>query len=115
MLRIKNLKLAEITKPIDRDLKEKLMLKAVERILIPHNSTNKMLHQKIMTTLSTCFSTAVRDRILLFLLNDLRSYVDVALAWLFEEYSIMQVRFTVFFINKTNMFQISVKHINITL
>lgn len=90
VLRIKNLKLAEITKPIDRDLKEKLMLKAVERILIPHNSTNKMLHQKIMTTLSTCFSTAVRDRILLFLLNDLRSYVDVALAWLFEEYSIMQ-------------------------
>ncbi|CAG9859181.1 unnamed protein product [Phyllotreta striolata] len=90
VLRVKNLKLAEITKPLEKDLKEKLLLKAVERMLVPHNSADKILHQKIITTLATCFCPAVKEKILLFLLNDLRSNVDVALAWLFEEYSIMQ-------------------------
>ncbi|KAG5864258.1 hypothetical protein JTB14_019630 [Gonioctena quinquepunctata] len=90
VLRIKTLKLAEITKPLERDVKERLMLKAVERLLSPHRSANKLLHQKIITTLATCFNLNVRDSILTFILNDLRSYVDVALSWLFEEYSIMQ-------------------------
>ncbi|CAH1176158.1 unnamed protein product [Phaedon cochleariae] len=90
VLRIKTLKLSEITKPLERDVKQRLLLKAVERLLTPHRSTNKQLHQKIIATLSTCFNIAVRDTILTFILNDLRSYVDIALAWLFEEYSIMQ-------------------------
>ncbi|XP_074025533.1 symplekin scaffold protein [Leptinotarsa decemlineata] len=90
VLRIKTLKLAEITKPLEKDVKERLMLKAVERLLTPHRSANKQLHQKIITTMATCFNLGVRDTVLKFLLNDLRSYVDIALSWLFEEYSIMQ-------------------------
>lgn len=72
-------------------MKEKLLVGAVQRVLKPHQSASKLLHQKIITTLATNFNLSVRDVILTYILNDLRSTIDVALAWLFEEYSIMQV------------------------
>lgn len=61
-------------------------------MLKPHQSANKLLHQKIITTLATSFNYTVRDTILTYILNDLRTTIDIALAWLFEEYSIMQVK-----------------------
>lgn len=91
MQRIKTLKLPEITKPLPKDMKEKLLISSVQRMLKPHQSLNKLLHQKIITTLATSFNYSVRDAILTYLLNDLRSTIDIALAWLFEEYSILQV------------------------
>lgn len=69
------------------------MIGSVQRMLKPHQSANKLLHQKIITTLATSFNYTVRDTILTHILNDLRSTIDIALAWLFEEYSIMQVKF----------------------
>uniref|UniRef100_A0A6P7G6A9 Symplekin n=1 Tax=Diabrotica virgifera virgifera TaxID=50390 RepID=A0A6P7G6A9_DIAVI len=90
VVRIKTLKLQELTKPLETDVKERLMLNAVERILSPHKSAGKHLHQKIITTLATHFSAPIREKILMHLLKDLKSYVDIALAWLYEEYSIMQ-------------------------
>lgn len=91
--RIRTLKLSEITKPLPKDAKEKLLIGSVKRMLKPHQSANKLLHQKIITTLATSFNYTVRDTILTHILNDLRSTIDIALAWLFEEYSIMQVKF----------------------
>ncbi|CAH1966093.1 unnamed protein product [Acanthoscelides obtectus] len=88
--RIKTLKLADITKPLDKRTKDLLLINSVKRMLTPHKSTNKLLHQKIITTMATSFNSAVKETILSHLLSDLRSNVDIALAWLFEEYSVMQ-------------------------
>lgn len=86
------MKLSEITKPIEKDVKQRLLISSVNRLLYHDKSQNKLLHQKIVTTLATCFNKSVRDTVLAYLMSDLRCNVDTALAWLFEEYSIMQVR-----------------------
>lgn len=92
--RIKTLKLAEITKPLSHSLREQMLTDAVHRILRAERFSLKIgvLHtrHKIITTLASKFSNNVRDAILQFLLEDLRSHMDLALAWLYEEYSIMQ-------------------------
>ncbi|KAJ8940017.1 hypothetical protein NQ314_010848 [Rhamnusium bicolor] len=88
--RIKTLKLSEITKPLEKDVKERLLVSSVKRLLYSDKPASKLLHQKVVTTLATCFSKVVRDAVLTFLLSDLRSNVNTALAWLFDEYSIMQ-------------------------
>lgn len=85
------MKLAEVTKPLSRDAKEKLLVSAVRRLIRCDKSRNKNLQQKIITTLASSFNSTVRETILTHLLSDLRSNVDTALAWLFEEYSITQV------------------------
>lgn len=86
----KMIKYMESLKPMDLDIKERILIDTVKRVLKPHQSTNKQLHQKIITMMATSFNMSVRDAILSFLVADLRTHVDIALAWLFEEYSIMQ-------------------------
>ncbi|KAK4880146.1 hypothetical protein RN001_008292 [Aquatica leii] len=88
--RIKTLKLSEITKPLEKTTKENLMLSAVQRILTSDKATSNLLRQKVVVTLAASFSESVRSTVLAFLVSDLRSHLDVALGWLFEEYSIMQ-------------------------
>ncbi|KAF5307789.1 hypothetical protein FQR65_LT06661 [Abscondita terminalis] len=88
--RIKTLKLAEITKPLEKSLKENLMLSAVQRVLTSNKISNGSLRQKVVVTLAASFSEGVRSTILSYLVSDLRSNLDMALGWLFEEYSIMQ-------------------------
>ncbi|KAJ8979540.1 hypothetical protein NQ317_017688 [Molorchus minor] len=90
VLRIKTLKLSEITKPLEKDTKERLLVSSVKRLLYSDKPSNKQLYQKVITTMATCFSKPVRDSVLTFLRSDLRNNVETALAWLFEEYSIMQ-------------------------
>ncbi|KAL3281104.1 hypothetical protein HHI36_004328 [Cryptolaemus montrouzieri] len=88
--RVKTLKLGEITKPIDKELKENLLVGSVKRLLSCEQIINRTLHQKIISTLAASFCPVVKETIITFLINDLRSHIDIALAWLFEEYSIMQ-------------------------
>ncbi|KAB0797876.1 hypothetical protein PPYR_08869 [Photinus pyralis] len=88
--RIKTLKLAEITKPLEKSNKEVLLLGTVQRILMAEKTASTQLRQKVIVTLASSFGEVVRASVLAFLLTDLRSYLDIALAWLFEEYSIMQ-------------------------
>lgn len=88
---MKTLKLAEITKPLEKDTKENLLLGAVTRILNCDKKSPMPLRQKIIITVASTYNDAVREHILTFLLCDLRSHLDLALAWLYEEYSIMQV------------------------
>ncbi|CAG9771248.1 unnamed protein product [Ceutorhynchus assimilis] len=90
LTKTKALKLAEVTKPLSKDVKEKLLVSAVRRLLLCDKSKSKALQQKIITTLASNFNAAVRETVLTFLLGDLRNNVDTALAWLFEEYSIIQ-------------------------
>lgn len=88
--KIKSLKLAEITKPLLKETKEKLLVSSVKRLLQCDKMKSKNLQQKIITTLASNFSASVREAILTHLLSDLRSNLDSALAWLYEEYSITQ-------------------------
>ncbi|EFA02993.1 Symplekin-like Protein [Tribolium castaneum] len=88
--RIKTLKLSEITKPIEKETKEKLLIGSINRLLTADKTAAKCLYQKLITTIAACFSPTVRQTVLAFLLSDLRSHIDLALAWLFEEYGILQ-------------------------
>lgn len=90
MQRVKTLKLNEITKPLAKDSKEILLLSSVQKLLMSERTGTPALREKVITTLAATFGKSVRDSILTYLLTDLRSNVNVALTWLYEEYSIMQ-------------------------
>lgn len=91
IVKLKSLKLSEITKPLEKETKEKLLIGSIKRLL--NSDKIKIMHQKVVTTLASSFSPLVKETILTYILADLRSHVDIALSWLFEEYSIVQVSF----------------------
>lgn len=92
--KLKTLKLSEITRPLKREVREQMLTNAVKRVLHAEKAASKtgvaLTRFKIITTLAATFSAPVRQSVLNFLLSDLRSHMDLALAWLYEEYSIMQ-------------------------
>lgn len=92
--RIKTLKLSEITRPVNIELREKLLISSVQRLLQAEKAASKVgvahVRYKIVTTLACMFSSPVRKTILMFLFDDMRCHMDLALAWLYEEYSLMQ-------------------------
>lgn len=90
--RIKTLKLGEITMPLEKSVRERLLLGSVQRVIRSNRTVGSLLHQKITVTMASTFNEVVRANVLTHLLQDLKSSVDLALAWLFEEYSIKQVR-----------------------
>lgn len=92
--RIKTLKLSEITNPLEDETLEKMMADAVQRILKSEKDAAlggvTPVRNKIITTLAATFNKKVREVVLNFLLEDLRSHLDLGFAWLYEEYSFMQ-------------------------
>lgn len=92
--KIKTLKLSEITKPLPTRIRDQMLIDAVQRVLRAEKYLLKTgathIRHKIITTLASTFSAPVREVILQFLLEDMRSHMDLALAWLYEEYSRMQ-------------------------
>ncbi|KAJ4429987.1 hypothetical protein ANN_22191 [Periplaneta americana] len=92
--RIKTLKLSEITKPLEKETMLKMMADAVQRILKAERDAAlggvSAVRNKIITTLAASFKRNVREVVLSFLLDDLRSQLDLGFAWLYEEYSFMQ-------------------------
>ena len=74
------------------------MLDSVKRILEAYKNGDTGVRQKILITIASTFNEAVRENILTFILYDLRTHLDLALAWLYEEYSIMQVSFKIIYI-----------------
>lgn len=92
--KIKTLKLSEITKPITPRVRDQMLIDAVQRVLRAERFILKIgaahARHKIITILASTFSAPVREAILQFLLEDMRSHMDLALAWLYEEYSRMQ-------------------------
>lgn len=108
--RIKTLRLNEITRPLDKTTKHNLLIDAVKRILTADKKGFMNLRPKIVTTVAATFSETVRESVLAYLLYDLRSNLDLALSWLYEEYSIMQVIYyfclfiLIFFLNIKNIF-----------
>lgn len=92
--RVKSLQLQEITKPMPRVKKESFLVQAVARIL---NAEKKSVvggvceqRQKILTVLAATFTPSVRESIITYILYDLKNRTDLAFAWLFEEYSLLQ-------------------------
>lgn len=108
--KVKTLKLNEVTRPLAKPVKRSLLLGAVKRLLytVTTNSNYTELsgykngqdeqsewkqlpmQNKIITTLAATFSDVVRESILEHVVNDLKTSMDIALGWLYEEYSIMQ-------------------------
>ncbi|XP_008544685.1 symplekin [Microplitis demolitor] len=92
--RIKVLKLAEVTKPLSRDTKEKMLLMAVNRILRAEKSAIfggvATVRSKILTTLAATFKPHIREAVLHYISDDIRTRLDLALSWLYEEYALLQ-------------------------
>lgn len=90
------LKLSEITRPLSEDLRTKMCLSAVKRILnaektAVHGGVNPV-RNKIIVTLASTYNSDVRGDIMQFVLEDLQTRLDLdlAISWLYEEYSLMQ-------------------------
>ena len=90
------LKLAEITRPLSPEMKTKLCLSAVKRILNAEKTAVfggvSSVRNKIIVTLASTYNSDVRNDILKFVVDDLQHRLDLELAisWLYEEYSLMQ-------------------------
>lgn len=90
----KSLKLQEVTKPMSRAVKEKFLLDAVNRILSAERASVvggvSVKRRKILTVMAATFTGSVRETIIDFIMKDLKTRVDLAFSWLFEEYSLFQ-------------------------
>ncbi|CAH0768020.1 unnamed protein product [Bemisia tabaci] len=92
--RIMSLKLTEVVKPLSSYAQKDQMVKAVVRILESEKvarlgGVNKQ-RLKLITTLASTFNDTVKEAVLEYLLADLRSRIDIALSWLYTEYSFIQ-------------------------
>lgn len=89
----KALKLQEITKPITKAKKESFLLQAILRILKAEKQSVSGgvagQRQKILTVIAATFTNSVRDTIVNFILEDVRTRLDLAFCWLYEEYSLL--------------------------
>ncbi|KAG6455912.1 hypothetical protein O3G_MSEX009451 [Manduca sexta] len=92
--KVKFLKLQEITRPIPKDIKEKLMLQAVERILGAEKEAAiggaSQIRAKLITIFASSYTPEIRELILNYILDDPVNRIDLALSWLYEEYALMQ-------------------------
>ncbi|XP_011496365.1 PREDICTED: symplekin [Ceratosolen solmsi marchali] len=92
--RLKSLKLSEVTKPLLKDARDKMLLMAVNRILATEKSgilggvSNTRM--KILTTLAATFNPYVKEAILRHITEDMRTRLELALCWLYEEYALLQ-------------------------
>lgn len=92
--RAKALKLQEITKPLPRNKKEACLVQSVARILgaekksVAGGASTK--RTKILTAMAASFASNARETVTKFILSDLTNRFDLALTWLFEEYSLLQ-------------------------
>ncbi|XP_034943340.1 symplekin [Chelonus insularis] len=90
--RVKVLKLAEVTKPLPQEVKEKMLLLAVNRVLQAEKSAVfggvSSVRSKILTTLAATFTPHIKETVLRYITDDMRSRLDLALGWLYEEYAL---------------------------
>ncbi|BET00821.1 symplekin [Nesidiocoris tenuis] len=84
----------EISKPLSSDVRENLQTQAILRILNSQESAISggvsVIRGKILASMAASFGAKVRQTILKFVLKDLRSQMNLALSWMYEEYSFMQ-------------------------
>lgn len=92
--RVKLLKLQEITRPIPKEIKEKLMIQAVDRILKAEKEAAiggaAQSRSKFITIFASSYTPDLRELVLNYILEDPMNRMDLALSWLYEEYAFMQ-------------------------
>lgn len=92
--KVKLLKLQEITRPIPKEIKEKLIIQAVDRILRAEKESiiggAAHIRAKFITIFASSYTPEIRELVLSYILEDPLSRIDLALSWLYEEYSFMQ-------------------------
>lgn len=92
--RVKNLKLQEITKPLNKDLKTQFLRDSVRRILKCEHQANVsgvgFKRKKIITVFASTFMPSVRTLIMEYLFDDIVKRFDLTFMWIFEEYSLLQ-------------------------
>ncbi|KAG6799969.1 symplekin isoform X1 [Apis mellifera caucasica] len=92
--RLKALKLSEVTKPLSKEVKEKMLLMAVNRILLSEKTAVfggvAAIRSKILTTLAATFNPYIKEAVLHYITDDMRNRLDLALGWLYEEYALLQ-------------------------
>lgn len=92
--RLKALKLGEVTKPLSKEIKERMLLMAVNRILLAEKTAIhggvSPVRSKILTTLAATFNPYIKEAVLRYITDDMRNRLDLALGWLYEEYALLQ-------------------------
>lgn len=92
--RAKSMNLSEVTKTLSRAVKEKFLLEAVQRVLKSEQQCVAggvvVKRRKILTVLAATFTGSVREAIIGYIVKDIRTRLDLAFSWLYEEYSLMQ-------------------------
>ncbi|XP_015610116.1 symplekin [Cephus cinctus] len=92
--RLKALKLSEVTKPLSKEIREKMLLMAVNRILqaekIAVHGGVAPVRSKILTTLAATFNPYIKEAVLRYITDDMRTRLELALGWLYEEYALLQ-------------------------
>ncbi|KAH0952402.1 hypothetical protein HN011_010265 [Eciton burchellii] len=92
--RLKALKLGEVTKPLSKEIKERMLLMAVNRILLSEKTAVlggvSSVRSKILTTLAATFNPYIKEAVLHYITDDMRNRLDLALGWLYEEYALLQ-------------------------
>ncbi|EZA61337.1 Symplekin [Ooceraea biroi] len=92
--RLKMLKLGEVTKPLPKEVKERMLLMAVNRILLSEKTAVlggvSPVRSKILTTLAATFNPYIKEAVLRYITDDMRNRLDLALGWLYEEYALLQ-------------------------
>ncbi|CAG9583059.1 unnamed protein product [Danaus chrysippus] len=92
--KVKLLKLQELTRPIPKEIKEKLMIQAVERILRAEKESiiggAAQIRTKFITIFASSYTPEIRELVLNYILEDPLNRIDLALSWLYEEYAYMQ-------------------------
>ncbi|KAJ8719394.1 hypothetical protein PYW08_011569 [Mythimna loreyi] len=92
--KVKLLKLQEITRPIPKEIKERLIIQAVERILKAETEAAiggaAQIRAKFITIFASSYTPELRELVLNYILDDPANRIDLALSWLYEEYAFMQ-------------------------
>lgn len=92
--KVKLLKLQELTRPIPKEIKEKMVLQAVDRILRAEKESliggAAQIRSKFITIFASSYTPAIRDLVLNYILDDPANRIELALNWLYEEYAFMQ-------------------------
>ncbi|KAK0180003.1 hypothetical protein PV327_005690 [Microctonus hyperodae] len=92
--RVKVLKLSEVTKPLPKDIKDKGLLVAVNRILKSERSAVfggvTAVRSKILTNFAATFNPYIKEAILRYITDDIRTRLDLSLGWLYDEFALLQ-------------------------
>ncbi|CAH0400259.1 unnamed protein product [Chilo suppressalis] len=92
--KVKLLKLQEITRPIPKEIKERLLIQAVNRILKAEKESAiggvSQIRSKFITIFASSYTPEIRELVLNYILEDPLGRNELALSWLYEEYAFMQ-------------------------